>query len=136
MKRSEIIKNNYETITEAMLSMYRTVLESNGRIQYKIYFWDDGEIECLEQVQGDSGYLQPRDMGPRALHYVTTIEQPNFDPWDSADHSAPEDEQEREAEEAEIIDRLVQEYETNVSDELDIIIREAEMDERYDSRHE
>lgn len=132
MKRSEIITNNYDAIKEAMVSMYRTVLESNGRIQYKIYIWDNGEIECLEQVQGDNGYLQPREMEPRSLYYVTTIEQPNFDPWDSADHSAPDDEQEREAEEQEIIDWLVQEYETNVVDELDNIISEAEMVERYD----
>lgn len=132
MKLSEIITNNYKAITEAMVSMYRTVLESNGRIQYKIYIWDDGEIECLEQVQGDNSYLQPRDMEPRALYYVTTIEQPNFDPWDSADHSAPDDEQEREAEEQEIIDWLVQEYETNVGDELDNIISEAEMVEHYE----
>lgn len=131
MNRSEIISENYKAITEAMVSRYRTVLESNGRIQYKIYIWDDGEIECLEQVQGDNSYLQPREMEPRALHYVTTIEQPNFDPWDSADHSAPEDEQERETEEREIIDWLVQEYETNVGDELDNIISEAEMVEHY-----
>lgn len=132
MKRSEIISENYKAITETMVSKYRAVLESNGAMQYQIYIWDDGEIECLEQVQGDNSYLQPREMEPRALHYVTTIEQPNFDPWDSADHSAPEDEQEREAEEKEIIDWLVQEYETNVGDELDNIISEAEMVERYE----
>ena len=131
MKRSEIISENYKAITEAMVSRYRTVLESNGRIQYKIYIWDDGEIVCLEQVQGDNSYLLHIEMEPRALYYVTTIEQPNFDPWDSADHSAPDDEQEREAEEKEIIDWLVQEYETNVGDELDNIISEAEMVEHY-----
>ena len=132
MKRSEIISENYKAITEAMVSRYRTVLESNGRIQYKIYIWDDGEIVCLEQVQGDNSYLLHIEMEPRALYYVTTIEQPNFDPWDSADHSAPDDEQEREAEEKEIIDWLVQEYETNVGDELDNIISEAEMVEHYE----
>ena len=132
MKLSEIITNNYKAITEAMVSMYRTVLKSNGRIQYKIYIWDDGEIVCLEQVQGDNSYLLHIEMEPRALYYVTTIEQPNFDPWDSADHSAPDDEQEREAEEKEIIDWLVQEYETNVGDELDNIISEAEMVEHYE----
>lgn len=131
MTRSEIITNNYKAIREAMIAKYRAVLDSEGGIQYKIYIWSDGEIQCLEQVQGDNTYIQPYETETRTLHYVTTIALPGFDPWDYADHSAPEDEHERKTEEQEIIDWLIEQYEQDVDEQLDNIISEAEMIEHY-----
>lgn len=131
MTRSEIITKNYNAIREAMIAKYRAVLDSEGGIQYKIYIWSDGEIQCLEQVQWDNTYLQPYETETRTLYYVTTIALPGFDPWDYADHSAPEDEQERETEEQEIIDWLIEQYEQDVDEQLDNIISEAEMIENY-----
>lgn len=131
MKRSECITKHSGDIAETMVNRYRTVLESEGRIQYKIYVWEDGEIECLEGVQGDNAWLQPKDREPRELFYVCTIDSPCFDPWDYTDHAAPDDEDEREAERAEIIDYLVNDYEENVSDILNAIIKEAETEEKF-----
>lgn len=131
MTRSEIITKNYNAIRETMIAKYRAVLDSEGGIQYKIYIWSDGEIQCLEQVQGDNTYLQPYETETRTLHYVTTIALPGFDPWDYADHSAPEDEHERETEEQEITDWLIEQYEQDVDEQLDNIISEAEMIEHY-----
>ena len=132
MKRSEIIAKYRKEIAAEMVQHYRTVLECSGRIQYKVYVWEDGELECLEGVQGDTSYLRPRDAEPRELYFVCTLSAACFDPWDFADHSAPEDESEREKEEAEIIDYLVDEYETGVFDVLDAVIEEAEQEEQYD----
>lgn len=130
MKRSEIITENYDRITEVMTENYRSVIEANGQIQYKVYIWEDGEIELLYGVQGDTSYLRPRDTESRELYYITTIEAPCFNPWDYTDHYAPDDEDECEAERDEIIDYLVREYAANVSDVLDAIIEDAERDER------
>ena len=132
MKRSEIITKYEKDIKTEMVKCYRFVLDSFGRIQYKIYVWEDGEIECLEGVQGDNSYLKAKDSEPRELYYICTIDSPCFDPWDYSDHSAPEDETEREKEKQEIIDYIVDEYETNVSDVLDTIITEAEQEELFD----
>lgn len=129
MKKSEAIMKYVDVIKREMIDCYRTVIDCDGKIQYKIYVWDDGEIEHLEGPQGDNSWLQAKDYEARKLYYVCTIDSPCFDPWDYADHSAPDDEDEREAERKEIIDYLVDEYGTNVSDVIDNIVSEAEMDE-------
>ena len=131
MKRSEIITENYEAIADEMTELYRTALECDGRIQYKLYIWEDGELESLQGPQGDTSYLQPRSAEPRRLFYVCTVTA-FAGPWDYADHAAPEDEAERETERAEIVDWLMREYRANASDVLDIIIDEAEREERYE----
>ena len=131
MKNSEIISTYRESIEARMVELYRIVLNSDGRIQYKLYVWSDGELEALEDVQGSNSYLQERDGESRSLTYVATIASPSFDPWDYADHSAPEDEDERDAEAAEIIDWMVNEYENHVSDVVDEIISDLEREERW-----
>ena len=131
MKKSEAITKYSGDIAEIMVNRYRTVLECDGRIQYKIYVWEDGEIECMEGPQGDNSWLQAKNNEPRELFYVCTIDSPCFDPWDYSDHGAPEDDDEREAERSEIIDWLVNDYKDNVSDKLDEIIEEAEREESY-----
>ena len=132
--KSIIMKRYADKIEDAMVQRYRDVIAANGSIQYKIYIWDDGEIECLEQPQGDSGYLKANELESRALYYVTTIDAPCFDPWDCVDHSAPEDEQEREEELREILEWLSDEYEQNVHDALMDLIVEAEQEEEFSLR--
>ena len=129
MKDSVIIRKHRKAIAAAMVDRYRTVLESAGRIQYRIYIWEDGEIECLEGPQGDNGYLKAKDYEPRELVYVRTISSPFFDPWDYTDESAPDDEDEREATEQEIIDWLVDEFRNSTDDILDSVIEEVEREE-------
>ena len=131
MKESEIISTYRDSIEARMVELYRIVLNSDGRIQYKLYVWSDGELEALEDVQGGNSSLQARDGESRSLTYVTTIASPCFDPWDYADHPAPEDEDERCAEEAEIIDWLVDEYEEHVYDVVNEIISDLEREERW-----
>ena len=129
MKKSEIITKHYGAIKAEMTKHYRTVLESGGNIQYGIYIWEDGTIEALEQIQGDNSYLQARN--GETLCYVCTIDAPCFDPWDFTDHSAPEDETERETERAEIIDWLVSNYDEEASAKIDAAIDAAKYDEEY-----
>ena len=131
MKNSEIISKYQDSIKEEMMKRYRYVLESYGMIQYKIYIWEDGEIECLEEVQGSNSYLKAKNMEPRTLVYVCKIDSPCFDPWDYSDHTAPDDLNEKEAEEKEIFDYMVDEYKQNISDVFDSIIEEAEQDEAF-----
>ena len=134
MKKSEVITKFYADILDAMKKRYRTVVECNGRVQYKIYVWEDGEIECLEGVQGDTCYLKPRSMETRELYYVCTVGGQYIDYWDFSDHSAPEDDAEREAEEQEIIEWLVGEYDNDGAEiELDNAIEEAERAEEYEA---
>lgn len=131
MKRSQIISDNFSSIIPVMVEHYRSVLESGGRLQYRIYIWSDGEIESIEQVLGDTFYLVPNDMETRELFHICTIAKPEFDAWDYTDHAAPDDESARDSERAEIIDYLVGEYEREgARDALDAIINDAEMLER------
>lgn len=116
MKTSELIRKHAETIKDTMVARYKTVLECNGSVQYKIYIWDDGEIECQEGPQGDNSYLVPRSGEARDLYYICTVSAPFFDAWDLTDHAAPEDENERETERAEIITWAVDEYRENGAD--------------------
>lgn len=132
MKQSEAIEKYQREITDELVSCYRIVLNYYGRIQYKVYVWEDGEIETLQGVQGDNSWLQPRSAEPRKLFYVCTVDAPCFDPWDFADHAAPDDEDEREAERKEIIDYLVGEYEHNVSEVIETAIEEAKDIEAWD----
>ena len=132
MKRSEAILKYQEKIEETMIDRYFSVLDCNGKIQYKVYVWEDGEIEYLEGVQGDNSWLQAKDNEPRKLFYVCTVDSPCFDPWDYADHAAPDGEEEREADRQEIIDCLMDSYKENLSDKMDAIITEAQQDEEFD----
>lgn len=132
MNRSEIISLHREAIASDMVSRYRSVLECGGRIQYKLFIWEDGELEVLEGVQGDNSWLQARDAEPRELFYICTIDCPCFDPWDCTDHAAPDDEEEREREEQEIIDWCVDEYKAAIDEKLDAVIECAKCEEEYD----
>lgn len=133
MKKSEAIKAYASAITETMRESYRDVLESEGRVQYQIYVWEDGDITRLPGVQGDNSYLKPHDWNSIQLFYVTTVSCPNLDLWDCADHSAPEDQEQRESEEQEIIDYLMDEYDPD--EELDKVLEEAKREEAWEENN-
>ena len=128
MTRLETIEKYSDIIKDTMVDHYVSVLNAMGRIQYKIYIWDNGDIECLEGVQGDNSYLKAKDSETRNLYYVCTVSAPNFDPWDYTDHAAPDNAAERDKECAEIIEYLVDEYRQNLPDVFDSILEEAEHD--------
>ena len=133
MKRTEIITNNRDKIIAEMVSCYREVLDSNGKIQYKIHIWEDGKIETLESFQGDNTWLQAKSGEPRSLFYVATISSPFFYAFDYTDEPEPEDEDEKEKARQEIIDYLVGEYEREgAQNTLDAIMEEAKMDEELE----
>ncbi|MBO7421801.1 MAG: hypothetical protein J6T99_00235 [Oscillospiraceae bacterium] len=131
MKASEIISANRAALAETLTEKYRSVISCDGRIQYKIYIWEDGEIECQEGVQGDNSYLVPNRGESRKLYYVTKVSVPCANIWDLAGESAPDDESEKAAKEADIIDWLMDEYRSNVDDVIDSAIEDAERDESY-----
>ena len=132
MKRSEAILKYQGKIKEVMIDRYFSVIDCNGKIQYKVYVWEDGEIEVLPGPQGDNCYLKAKDYEPRKLVFVRTISSPFFDPWDYTDESAPDDDDEREATEHEIIDWLVDEFQNSTDDILDSVIEEAEREEEME----
>lgn len=130
MKSSEAIVKYYDKIRETMIECYRSVIECGGRIQYKVYVWEDGEIVTLEGVQGDNSWLQPRDMEPRKLFAVDTVSvSPGFDIWDYAEDGMPDDEIERETMQEQIIDWLVESYESQIDETLDAIIEDCKFEE-------
>lgn len=128
MKNSEIITKYAGRICDSMVEHYRVVLESHGLLAYKIYVWEDGEVECLETTPGSSDRLVSRDPS-RSLVYVTTVSAPCFDPWDCTIESKPEDDAERANAEVEIIDWCMDEYCSNLYDTIGAIIMEKEIDE-------
>lgn len=133
MTRSEIIRENWGTIAEEMTRLYDLVLTWDGRVLYKLYIWEDGELERLEDVPGSTTRLQPRDAEPRALFYVTTISAPNLDLMDAAGIDPDDDDEEtKEAllEEAKQLE--LDAYAESVPDVLDAIIEEAEREEELD----
>ena len=124
MKKSKVIKKYYDKIKEAMVDGFRTVIESDGNVQVKVYIWEDGETETLEMPCGDNASLFPEDW----RHYVCTISEPCFNVWDAAGATPPEDEEseefDREWEAA--VDWLVEEYEHScVEDILDDVINQS-----------
>lgn len=132
MKSSEVIRKHYDKIAAAMVEKYRDVIECDGRIQYQIYIWDDGELEFLQDVQGGNSWLKARDGEPRKLYHVDTISEcPGFDVWDYSESGKPDDDVDAEQMRDEIIDWLVESYEEGVYDRLDGIIKEIEQVERW-----
>lgn len=134
--RSEVISMYRSTIKDAMLTRYKNVLASGGQMQYKIYIWDDGEVEALSGPQGDNSFLQARDGEPRSLYYVCQVGGSYFDPWDLTDETKPEDDALREAMEQELIASEMDAYEDTIDDMLDGIIKEAKQEEEEDERYE
>lgn len=129
MKNSEMIKKFAAEIQESMIDAYKTSIECEGRIEYQIYVWEDGEIERLQTVSGDRSYLKAKDGEPRKLVYVTTVAGCN--PFDCADEAIPEDENEREDMKAELIEWLMDEYKATVSEKLDEAIEREECEEKH-----
>ena len=133
MKRSEIIAAHYDAIISEMIDDYRNVVKYDGRIQYKLYIWDDGEFEWITGPQGDNSWLQPREAETRELFYITTIcVDPSFNIWDYSENGEPDDDNEKDKMRDEIIDYLVDGYTDGVRDILDAIIDDAEYREKYD----
>lgn len=132
MKNSEILATNYARIIEKMTDLYRSVLDSDGRIQYKAYIWSDGEFEILEDVQGGNSFLKARDSETRELIPICTISAPCFDPWDYTDHSKPENEVDQETEREEIVSWLIDEYPEQAEAILDGIIDDARQEECFE----
>ncbi len=106
----EVIEANEEKIIAEMESCYRSVLECDGRVEYKIYVWEDGEIEIFEDVQGGTTYLKANEYEERWLYGVTRVSFPNFDPFESYPETIPEDEDERDALREELIDEQMSYY--------------------------
>lgn len=121
----QVMLMHYNELLREMTERYRSVLESDGQCQYKIYIWSDGEIECLEGQNGDSTRLAPRSCERRSLYYVTTIAAPCVDVFDLAFMDRPDDPAELEADKAEAIDCLVNAYDEEAEARLDAAIAEA-----------
>ena len=132
MKKSEILAANYARIIEKMTDLYRSVLDSDRRIQYKAYIWSDGEFEILEDVQGGNSFLKARDSETREFIPICTISAPCFDPWDYTDHSKPENEVDQETEREEIVSWLIDEYPEQAEAILDGIIDDARQEEFFE----
>ena len=45
--RMELVEENRNAIVEEVKRCWRNVIESEGRVMYRIYIWEDGEIESL-----------------------------------------------------------------------------------------
>lgn len=128
-----VLERFRDKIEEELVRCYRAVLESDGKIQYRVYIWDDGEIKTLEQIQGDNSYLVANPLEGRKLYHVETVSAPCFDPWDYTVDSRPDDDDEADRVRSEIIDYLVEEYETNTACEIvDDAIRNAKDFDRDD----
>jgi len=108
MTKKEIIKKYYDELKREIIDCYRCVLKCwIGGIQYQVYIWEDGEIEFLETTSGSGCYLTPRSAEKRKLYYVCTVKETGFDPRDCCVEAWPEDEEEQEKIEAEIIEECV-----------------------------
>lgn len=133
MKKTEIILANYAAIVAAMIEHYQTVIACEGRLQYDIYIWSDGELDILEQFQGGNSYLRPVDGETRNLYYVTTVGGQLCNIWDLAWETPPEDPDELKTAEEEITAWLLDEYRNNIDDVMDRIIEDAKLEDLYDA---
>lgn len=124
MTTVEVIRKYREEIEEALVNAYRMVLDNNGESQIMLYIWDDGEIEYMEDVQGGNSYYVPGSSASQDLHWIWTIDEPFFDPWDYADHPRPRSKAKQESERAEIINECVSNFASDVYDFMRMIIKE------------
>lgn len=120
-----VMLTHYNELISEMTSCYRNVLESDGAIQYKIYIWDNGEIETLEGPDGDNSALVARSHEERSLYHVATVRASCVDVFDLAGMERPEDPTELENAKAEAIDYLVDNYIEEAEAKLDAAIDEA-----------
>ena len=124
----DIIEENREAIRERAVELYRNVLECNGRINYGLYIWSDGELEALERVDHNS-WLQAPDHSDRKLYNILTVEEPFFNPADCFE-SKPESDEQAEEWAKMIIDEMVTEYSDNFDNTLDEAIAEMKEAEK------
>lgn len=127
MTKFETMNIHRSSIEEALIDSYESVLRCAGTVQYAVYIWEDGEITLLQQAQGDHGYLIPRENETRALYYVETVGGSPIDLWDCANEAPPEDADERQRMEDEIIEWLVDEYRQGINDLMEQLLNEAAM---------
>ena len=132
MKKSEAIKKYWDAIAEAMKERYHSVLVSEGRCQYQVYVWEDGEIECLCGVPGDNSYLVPKDMEPRELFYVDTVEEQGFDPNNYSDEYIEEDDPDYDKKVEDAIYNAEYAFKDALRDRLNAIVDEAERIESWE----
>lgn len=125
MKKSELIRENFSRLAKALADRYETVVGCGGQVQYKVYIWSDGEIQYLEQPQGDNSYLAPNNHETRELYYLTTVGGYRIDLADAAGLPAVETEEDKQ----EAVEFLVDEYKRELPDLLDELIYEAEREE-------
>lgn len=133
MKKSELINANYNSIIDTMIDRYAKVINAAGRIQYDIYIWSDGEIECAELPQGDNSYLKPYDSEPRKLYFITTVSEPFYDPRDQITDPLPDDEDEQKAVLDEVDEWMVEQYKLSAGERLDAVLEDVEREEAYDA---
>lgn len=132
LSQSECIEKYAEQIRHEMMKCYRKVLEADGRIQYKIYVYSDGEVLAVEQVQGDIMYLYPNDWEQRQMYFVLTVDAPFVNVLEEAGVTPPEFEEDLEEARRDAIDWLVDEYESDGAEEhLNSVLREAEWCDLY-----
>lgn len=81
MLRSEAIEKYWDSIIETMKKAYSDTI--GGNTQEKIYVWEDGEIETLYGVYGDTSFLRPKQWEDRELFYIATVS--TADPADFID---------------------------------------------------
>lgn len=129
MSKIEVIENNREALAKEMVECYHAILKSGGGIRYDIYIWSDGEIEPLQLTSSGNGWLQAKESESRELYFVGTvkIDEFYFDPWDCYPDPKPEDEEEAEKIEEEIIDECVEDFDPD--EIIDEAIAQAEYDE-------
>ena len=125
MTKSELIRKHFAELAKVLAKHYETVVDSEGRVQYKVYIWSDGEIQCLEQAQGDNSYLVPNDCETRELYYVTTVGGYRVDLTDAAGLPGIETEDDH----RDAVEYLVDAYKQELPDLLDELIYEAEREE-------
>lgn len=113
MKCIDIIEANREQLEADIAELYRYVIETDGRVSYQVYIWEDGVIERLETASGSNSWLQAKDCETRQLFHVVTIEERGFDWMDYCSDSVPDRDEDPETYDAlreETIDWLCSEY--------------------------
>lgn len=111
MKKADLIRKYQDDIAIAMILKYRDCIEGDGKQQYDIFIWEDGKIVTVKGPRDDSDKEQLQGDTPNGKHYVCTIKTaPDFNIWDHADISDPDDEQSRKEAREDAIIELVKEY--------------------------
>lgn len=122
----KLVSEHRDDIIAEMRYCYKSAAECDGRVNYDVYIWSDGEIESLPLFGGESSWLQAKAGEARSLYRVVNVSFSSY--WsDFTDEPIPdraEDPDEWERVRDETVAYIMEGYDEEAAEALDKAIED------------